>query len=577
MKSYIDNLIVRDENGEEAILYPSTKKEAVEGLEEILAKLSAPDITETTETTMQNSNAGRLKVDEIGGVCEQDSTAGNQLFDSDSLSVQSVGNDNPTVTVEGKKVTVAGKASSAQAFYVVENLTNLIDKDVILSYEKLSSSNSNARAVLQLAVTNTDDTKNYYTADSSKSVKLNVANTITDLQVCIICNNSSSALETENVMTIEGIMLNVGSTALPWEKYTGGIPSPNPSYQQEIKKSVVSEIKTHGKNLAKSILPNVTTQWGVALWVDCDLKPSTQYTISFNGNSGNSYYFNEWLFTYAKVVDVTNERMIIVFKTKNELPKNASTYTESAGWIFLKNSIEQPSDNVFTKLQLEKGTVATDYEPYKESVITLSQPIELNGFGDVQDVITPKRIKRKYEYLRVTGSDVRTVTHYTETGNAISINKVAKINGKCLSNGFIGVSFNDRVKDVNSFRCYVDSTGYVVFRVPASENNNFMDKETVKSFFDNNEIFVAYELTEEITEALPIADQTALNSLSTYDGITYIEFDSEIKPTFKGEYGTSKVGGYTLEGMLAGRNGELYGKNYVDRITALEATVVNNI
>jgi hypothetical protein len=56
-----------------------------------------------------------------------------------------------------------------------------------------------------------------------------------------------------------------------------------------------------------------------------------------------------------------------------------------------------------------------------------------------------------------------------------------------------------------------------------------------------------------------------------------LEFDSEIEPTFSGEYGTSKVGGYTLEGMLAGRNGELYGKTFADRITALETTVVNNI
>ena len=31
-----------------------------------------------------------------------------------------------------------------------------------------------------------------------------------------------------------GIMLNAGSTALPWEPYTGGTPSPSPDYPQEI-------------------------------------------------------------------------------------------------------------------------------------------------------------------------------------------------------------------------------------------------------------------------------------------------------------------------------------------------------
>lgn len=48
------------------------------------------------------------------------------------------------------------------------------------------------------------------------------------------------------------IMLNEGSTALPWEPYTGGQPSPNPDYPQEIvsvgdKGSV--ETKIYGKNL----------------------------------------------------------------------------------------------------------------------------------------------------------------------------------------------------------------------------------------------------------------------------------------------------------------------------------------
>ena len=39
----------------------------------------------------------------------------------------------------------------------------------------------------------------------------------------------------ETVRTISEIMLNSGTTALPWEPYTGGAPSPSPDYPQEIK------------------------------------------------------------------------------------------------------------------------------------------------------------------------------------------------------------------------------------------------------------------------------------------------------------------------------------------------------
>ena len=90
-------------------------------------------------------------------------------------------------------------------------------------------------------------------------------------------------------------------------------------------------------------------------------------------------------------------------------------------------------------------------------------------------------------------------------------------------------------------------------------NTSFATVDEWKAHLAENPMEVVYELAEEVVEELPIADQIGLNSLASYDGITYVEFDSEIQPTFKGEYGTSKVGGYTLEAMLAGRNGELRG------------------
>ena len=38
----------------------------------------------------------------------------------------------------------------------------------------------------------------------------------------------------KNTSIVENVMLNAGSTALPYEPYTGGQPSPNPDYPQEI-------------------------------------------------------------------------------------------------------------------------------------------------------------------------------------------------------------------------------------------------------------------------------------------------------------------------------------------------------
>ena len=41
--------------------------------------------------------------------------------------------------------------------------------------------------------------------------------------------------------------------------------------------------------------------------------------------------------------------------------------------------------HIFSNIQLEKGTTATSYEPYKSNILTVNEPIELRGIDDVKD------------------------------------------------------------------------------------------------------------------------------------------------------------------------------------------------
>lgn len=58
---------------------------------------------------------------------------------------------------------------------------------------------------------------------------------------------------------------------------------------------------------------------------------------------------------------------------------------------------------------------------------------------------------------------------------------------------------------------------------------------------------VHYILAEPIITQISDEDAIALMSLKTFDTVTYISTDSELQPVIDLEYGTSKVGGYTLE------------------------------
>lgn len=70
-------------------------------------------------------------------------------------------------------------------------------------------------------------------------------------------------------------MVEKGSTATTYEPYTGGIPSPNPDYPQEIKSVVNPTVKVCGKNLL-----NATLQTTIVNGVTCTANGDGTYTLN---------------------------------------------------------------------------------------------------------------------------------------------------------------------------------------------------------------------------------------------------------------------------------------------------------
>ena len=163
---------------------------------------------------------------------------------------------------------------------------------------------------------------------------------------------------------IKNIQLEKGSTATDYEPYTGGIPSPNPEYPQEIKSVVNPTVKVCGKNLVGKLLPGViawdsgnyrNTEVGYACTGFIPVKPGEIYTIS-NGTGGAE----RWYYSSDK-------------KPVNHMPAGANiTVTIPDGIAYMRVSCY-----VDNKFQIEKGSTATAYEPYTEQTGTL--PYTLNA------------------------------------------------------------------------------------------------------------------------------------------------------------------------------------------------------
>ena len=184
-------------------------------------------------------------------------------------------------------------------------------------------------------------------------------------------------------------MFNAGSTALPYEPYTGGKPSPSPDYPQEIVSAGKHnedtgkweyEVKLQGKNLFD--FSNVISS-GASMSVDYE-----KQTITIPAHKNNVGYTNTLrdvlpdaivgttCVINAKTSNPEANRVIyllnkqealgfgIPFKITDEL------LNDSFSWY---NSPSTNNENVISEIQVEYGDTPTDYEPYRTPQTVLLQ------------------------------------------------------------------------------------------------------------------------------------------------------------------------------------------------------------
>ena len=82
------------------------------------------------------------------------------------------------------------------------------------------------------------------------------------------------------------IMLNAGSTSLPWEHYTGGQAAPSPEYPMELEHLPAPAVGVYGKNLITSFVDTTKLHNGVTFTVNSD------GSITMDGTATEAALFN---------------------------------------------------------------------------------------------------------------------------------------------------------------------------------------------------------------------------------------------------------------------------------------------
>lgn len=380
---------------------------------------------------------------------------------------------------------------------------------------------------------------------------------------------------TYSELYIANIQVEQNSTMTEYEPYVGGIASPNPDYPQDIKSVVVSEIKGVGKNLCYN--SDTYEGWlkansgGTILGETYNGGKIAKYTISWNYRYPPSRLFKAGTYTISFDAKVKTNGSVYIYvvglgvtaknlwiTASNTFSRHSYTYTlteDRTGYIIPIIPTGSTVEELYiANIQIEEGSVATDYEPYQENFIQLSEPITLRGIGDVKDVLCKQDgvygVLRKIGKWIITGSESWVKSNSRKGVFYITPSKI----GEAAGFGTAKLS----AEYFCSHLTYVDVSIYTVGHCsfdPVDNTYSFWftneDRtlDSFKTWLASNNVTVDYQLATPTFEPLPLADQIALHELETFDTVTYISTDSEIEPVMEVEYGTSKVGAYTIKAL----------------------------
>ena len=303
------------------------------------------DVTTTNgqvDFTVEDEAIGyTTKMTALYGKSTQETTKGYQLLNE-------VYYNNPTLYNQDGRYFAYVKLPDSFKIKFYGNITlKGTSQNLVFAFSTITNGSSNGR----MLDSGTLNANIEYDFTNAENVYLVIGNS----------NNVNIATDVPKIFNNYNIMVST-TKGVPYEPYTGGQPSPNPDYPQEIK-TITGNIKltSCGKNLFDK--DNATTQVGY-------FRPNG--AINNGGDSTiTTSYISILPNTDMTISGLTLEWICFYDKNKNFIERvsgTLKTFNKNAYYI----RIQAPT-NVFdlSKIQLEKGTQATTYEQYKSNSLTI--------------------------------------------------------------------------------------------------------------------------------------------------------------------------------------------------------------
>ena len=379
-----------------------------------------------------------------------------------------------------------------------------------------------------------------FTDSTTFASSMNVANRIVSLEdyvgktISTVKANFNTGYEFEG--TAAPMIVNNVSTQTEWQPYVGGIPSPNPSYPQDIQ--VVTGEQTvvvAGKNLfitdweqgavSSSGGQNAPDSNTVRTKGYIPVKPNQHYainrSITTSYNNVRCYDKNKnYLGGGSAGIDFISGQGTSNASNPMKAGNSSCVISPKAGTYYIR--FNDYSNDTSTKYMMVEGDTQATYEPYQAQTYLISLgSIELCKIGTYQDYIwkdgSDWKIHKEFGKLVLTGSQDEEWT-ISNSGTVNFFYRYRYINDAVQNRDYY---ICDRFSYANVSSNNTDE-GFMIININQMRFRwgTEMTTDNLRTWLASNNVSVYYALATatdtQITDATLIAQLEALASSTTY-------------------------------------------------------------
>lgn len=301
---------------------------------------------------------------------------------------------------------------------------------------------------------------------------------------------------------------------------------------QSVKMPVLTTV---GKNLFdKTVFTRVDNKW-----IDENGSEMSQTTL---GYSKNLYYIGMGTFTISGTIG-NDIRLFFydkqgVFKGRTPLFTNTLTFSCDEE-TYIRIGYRPTTLNV-DNIQVEKGTQATTYEPYKSNILTVNEDVTLRGIGEVKDTLDGSTGELTQRIGEVVLDGASTPLYDSQVGGSeaptyrVMTDMIVKesVGARCLVDTFPSNVGDEKGNGTEGVRIIGNRLYLYIYKTRLSNPS----RSGVMEYLKSNPMKVQYPMSQEVikTVALNVVDQnnTKIDKIHVFDETTHVNASSdELTPT----------------------------------------------